>query len=889
MGKSFSVKDMLWGKLRFDESGRLLCAHPLLAHLADVAAVTEGLLALRGIRSRLEAAAGGPFDASLVHRFCVLAALHDIGKFTPGFQNKSDPSRRDVCGHVEVLRGLTYNGYQPFLAAFPWITGWDGSDGCVLLCFLDAVFSHHGRPGVFCSEAWSMAERQRIYQKYWTAEDGRALAELANLLPRLQKWFPLAFDSQAAALPHSSPLQHLFAGLVMLADWIASDEDLFPFCGERGRPGPEIDPMDYARQAAAGALVDTGLNARANLPRATLQFEDAFPFPPNQLQSAVGNLPLPETGSLAIIEAETGGGKTEAALWYFIRLFNAGLVDALYFANPLRFAATQLHGRVRDALARAFGPGKLPVTLAVPGYIRVDHAAGYRLPGFRVLWTDQGDPLLRRQGWASEHPKRFLAAPAAVGTIDQALLSGLRVPHAHLRMAALSRSLLVIDEAHASDVYMTELTLGVLDMFRRCGGHALIMSATLGGAARARYVQSMSSERWTKPRPPSLQACLAAEYPRITTLNHDEPIGAEASRPDKCVDVRIEPVQADAGAVARIAADLVRQGACVLVLRNTVRLAVDTARALEDNLGRDHPALFRAGGVPSLHHSRFAAEDRELLDARVVELHGKRNERDRANVRPPGVVASTQTLEQSLDVDFDAIVTDLAPMDVLLQRIGRVFRHPGARPHGFDRALCVVLTHEDPDFPVSRAAAAFNYGPDRAYEDPAMLEATRRLLAERAANDGLKIPSMNRKLVERSTHPEAIDRLADELGEAFSKAHATVRGAAIARAMLADGHRIDWSEPFGPEAAPMRDERDERRPKTRLGLDDRKAWLDEPIAGPFGQAVRDFVIPSSWLHEAGPDEPLLLINADEQGLVLEFAGARLRYDRFGLRKWEDEP
>src|SRR5690606_3841040 len=157
--------------------------------------------------------------------------------------------------------------------------------------------------------------------------------------------------------------------------------------------------------------------------------------------------PIAEQGSTVILEAETGSGKTEAALLHFMKLFHAGLVDGLYFALPTRTAATQIHGRVCAVIARAFpnAATRPAVVLAVPGYLRVDDVLGTRGPNFSVAWSpDQPAPILaspqalwnddeveryRFRGWAAEHPKRYLAGTVVVGTIDQVLLSALKVNH----------------------------------------------------------------------------------------------------------------------------------------------------------------------------------------------------------------------------------------------------------------------------------------------------------------------------------------------------------------------------------------------------------------------------------------------------------------------------
>jgi CRISPR-associated endonuclease/helicase Cas3 len=164
-------------------------------------------------------------------------------------------------------------------------------------------------------------------------------------------------------------------------------------------------------------------------------------------------------------------------------------VDSLYFALPTRVAASQLYKRVQDTLDRLW-PENPPLALrALPGYVAADGQEARALPDFKVLWADNPDDQAAPQRWAGENAKRFLAAPVAVGTIDQALLGALQVAHAHLRHATLARSLLVVDEVHASDAYMTVLLEQLLKAHLNCGGHAVLLSATLGSSARSRYLR----------------------------------------------------------------------------------------------------------------------------------------------------------------------------------------------------------------------------------------------------------------------------------------------------------------------------------------------------------------------------------------------------------------
>ena len=191
-------------------------------------------------------------------------------------------------------------------------------------------------------------------------------------------------------------------------------------------------------------------------------------------------------------------------------------MDGLYFAVPTRAAAWQLFGRVQKIMRRIDGPETI---LAVPGQLKAGEAEGKRLPGFEVRWDDGANH------WAAEHATRFLAAPIAVGTIDQVLMAGLQVKHAHLRGAGLSRSLLVIDEVHASDAYMNRIARGVVRDHLALGGRALLMSATLGAVERA---------EWLGQALPDLDAAKRTGYPAVWRSDAYRLIGGLSSYGHYC-------------------------------------------------------------------------------------------------------------------------------------------------------------------------------------------------------------------------------------------------------------------------------------------------------------------------------------------------------------------
>jgi CRISPR-associated endonuclease/helicase Cas3 len=727
------------------------------------------------------------------------------------------------------------------------------------LDLLYAVLAHHGRP--FVPDGKSGKRWDAVWTPTLRYDPLTAAAEIGS---RMRCWFPAAFADDPQILPCGAPFHHFLSGLVSLADWIGSDTRFFPFVRE-------LDP-DYmwkARGYAHQAVERIGLDAsqlQATIAGHT-DFTAATGFSKaNAQQELVGCSPLSE--QLLILEAETGSGKTEAAFWRFARLMEAGLVDSLYFALPTRSAAMQLHGRVNSMLRHLFGKLAPEAVLAVPGYLRVGEATGESLPDWIVRWDDEGvaaeDVLAAR--WAAESSKRYLAATIAVGTVDQAMLGALCVKHSHLRSAALSRSLLVIDEVHASDSYMTEVQNHLLKLHLSRGGHALLMSATLGSRARSKWLGA--------PLPPYADA-VAAPYPIVWTKSASTKEANEQTTPDKLVTMHLSPSM-NAEVAAKLALDAAQRGARVLIIRNTVKAAIDTWTAVRDAGGES--LLLSLHGGPALHHGRFAPEDRRLLDG-AVEKALSPMDRKAGGV----IVIGTQTLEQSLDIDADVLISDLCPADVLLQRIGRLHRHALHRPDGFVVPACHVLSPENGLAPLLAPAFENGLGAwnrngvlDGIYRDLSMLELTRRLVIEHPV---WSIPSMNRMLVEGATHPGKIDALHRELGHEWIDYNNRHVGGEIASIGAAKNVLLPFHTPFSEVHFPS----DEEQIRTRLGEEGARVTFKDPVPGPFGEYIGGLTMPAHWSHGLQTSEPLVPIIQD-QVLTLTIGNTSYTYDRRGMMK-----
>jgi CRISPR-associated endonuclease/helicase Cas3 len=842
----------LWAKLSADRT----TWHSLVDHSADVAAVMLALLNQPTIASRI-AKAGGLIDlsAGMRARLGALAFLHDFGKANRGFQARHDPDAPKV-GHIDQVAWLfSANGASSLarvheMLGLSRLEGWFEDDGAME--WLAAVLAHHGRP-------WHLSDPPASAQHWRVVGSDDPVARLASVRAALDRWFAPAFHD-VPALPSRPAMIHAFAGLLMLADWLGSDRR-FVFAN-----GQDPDRWQFAKTTAAAILVDVGLDVgehRQRLCAVDASFESAFHVvSPRQIQIQA----VEPTARLVVLEAETGSGKTEAALWRFKRLFETGLVDGLYFALPTRVAASQMHARVMRFRDRVFGPGGPVVVLAVPGQVKADHVRGHALPDFGFEWSDDKAGGHDRTRWAAEHPKRFLAAQIAVGTIDQVLLGTVRTRHAHLRGSALLRHLLVVDEVHASDRYMGDLLAELLHWHVDAGGHALLLSATLGAGLRAKLLGT--------PCPDAVTAA-NAPYPMLSWAeagcqqHREVPTEEKAA---KCVTLEPQPIQSAPDLIARLAVDAAIQGAAVLVIRNTVGAAVEVIRAVETIVGLDSPLLFRAGDASTLHHGRFAASDRLLLDAAVEKALDP--ERDAGGQ----IVVGTQTLEQSLDLDADLLLTDLCPIDVLLQRIGRLHRHQrSSRPEGYDTARVLVLVPSDTR--LDAYARRYGYGNERAYADKRILALTWQMMEIEPVWD---IPAANRRLVERATHPDCLDAIEADLAisdPTWIRHGEQVVGNSIAAGQTALLVKLKRGASFSEfELAP------EENVSSRLGLLDRQIDLGD-VTGPFGIKPGFLRVPS-WLIKGDEDGELHDVEAATGVIRFRIGASRLQYDRFGLMQGE---
>ena len=430
------------------------------------------------------------------------------------------------------------------------------------------------------------------------------------------------------------------AGLISIADWIGSDEDNFPQDATWG--------IEERKRRAANALRIIGWK-RVYF-RKSLSFPQLFPgFIANNLQKAT--VKVVEEPGVYVVEGPMGYGKTEAALAAAYQVMANGMGHGLYFGLPTQITSNRIHERVRPFMKRTCN-GTLPVQLTHSASWLVDTESLLRLRAASPD-PDAAEHVQVGRSWFAS-PKRALLAPFGVGTIDQALLGIVAAKHFFVRQFGLAGKVVILDEVHTYDLYTSTLIDALVKRLRELQCTVIILSATLV-EKRRRALLGLSEDR-----------PVSAAYPLVTGFAAT--LVEQPCKPPPSKSIVVRAVTGNVTVEDVIAK--AQRGVCVLWIRNTVDDAQETYRAVQG-------ANFQGGPPMVLLHSRFPFFQREKLETDWMNRLGKN-----ATNRPAGcVVVSTQVAEQSVDIDADLLITDLAPTDMLLQRIGRLWRHErGSRP-----------------------------------------------------------------------------------------------------------------------------------------------------------------------------------------------------------------
>lgn len=585
--------------------------HLLWKHLLDSAAVALSLPLPQ------------PLSSLPGKSVAFLVGIHDIGKADPFFQYRVPEFQKGLENAGFFSTGDNHCRHERLSASFAnnWFLE-KGLDRRIADALSRAILVHHGY--------WEEQARP-VGGKYADAQ--HSLAEmLYSILGAPQ--FP------KEAICDLSALGMCLAGHIVLSDWIASNEDFF--CDARLHFIDEPEKYFHtARKVAMEWVKRLGLLHHSSSGRANCVVENARP-----IQSLLLDTEIPP--SLVIIEAPMGEGKTEAA-WILAEKWREHGYNGIYMALPTMATSDSLYNRYRDDYLGRLGLGNSVHLVHGMAWLRDDKELE-KTPET----GEPGDDRSLVSAWFRPTRRAMLAAHG-VGTVDQAMLAGMNVKFGFLRLYGLTGRILVIDEVHAYDAYMSAIITRLLQWCSCLGIPVILLSATLSSEQRRKMIEAYGCVGFSSEK--------VSPYPLVTVAERGKEVRSyeTSASSERTLKIKLLPgLLGKPDAIAEKTEDLVQNGGCCCVILNTVKQAQAVFKALK--LPKDQKLLF---------HARFTAFDRQRLTERVIRLFGKDT-----SARPHKfVLVATQVVEQSLDVDFDHMISEIAPIDLLLQRSGREHRH----------------------------------------------------------------------------------------------------------------------------------------------------------------------------------------------------------------------
>jgi CRISPR-associated endonuclease/helicase Cas3 len=799
--------------------------HPLILHVLDVAASADAILAREPetTRKRIAEILGLEWEKARAWILLVVAC-HDLGKACPGFQCKwknmtgmdSGRSPKTDINHAFVSQiALT-----ELLQKMEW-----PEELAELVS--DAVGCHHGErasPNTLNNLA---GDKRAIGRDPW-AQARRGLFEAL-----LDIFNPAKIPAKQTL---SGPDFMLLSGLTSFADWIGSNEVWFPF----GSPNDCEDLHEWFRKRRARAdqaLDAIGWEIRTPLSPWPKSFEQVFGFAPRPLQQAVAEtLADIREPAILLLEAPMGEGKTEAALFAHLELQRRFGHRGLYVALPTKATGNAMFKRTLKFLRSQGTDRTLDLQLLHGAKLLNDTFQNLHLSG---IYDPATGGEVRAGEWFT-NKKRALLSEYGVGTVDQALLTILPVRHNFVRLWGLANRVVVFDEIHAYDAYTGTLLVHLLRWLVALGSSVVLLSATLSPSIRRKLAAVVDADLPVQE----------AEYPRLSVFRPGamEQKHFEAD-PARRRTLRLQAIPADLPNIRSGMEEHLARGGMGLVLVNTVQRAQDLYRLFPEGepLEREGERVGKRLSDETevfLFHARFPAERRQKREDHALEAFGESGSRTGRNI-----LIATQVAEQSLDLDFDLIATDLAPIDLVLQRAGRLWRHARKfRPVSEPILLVAGLAGDAPPLfgkPLWWGAV---------YREDILLR-TWSLLRDGQRQD-LTLPDEIDGLVQ-AVYEDQVD-VSESLRERLEKALVAEEGEAIAhsgqahQAIIGLPDDASWNQ---PERFVLYDEDEPGMHRTlmaqtRLGEDSVVAIPLSPEDGFHPGVTPDFALAKSWFLRA---------------------------------------
>ncbi len=671
------LSNYLWAKKYVNSQTGDFYWLPLAQHLIDTGSIA-GLLYEHwlsdGQRQLLISSlqSGSPEKVKNLVEF--LGAVHDLGKATPVFQIVSGTSHElDQC----LLAKLSQVGFTN-ISDLHWCKNDNtkhARTGQMLLQkfgvniqLATIVGAHHGMPvDQFPPECWLTSYLTRYYQS--ENSQSQLYRQWENLQQEIFSWALKANNFQSATdLPRvSQPAQVILWGLLVMADWIASNRDYFPLL-----------KIDEYQVADFTSRIETGFRrwqqSQLWLPSEVIDinqvYQQRFAYQPQDWQSALAQtISQTQDPGMVIIEAPMGSGKTEAALITAEQLAAKTGRSGVFFGLPTQATSNGVFPRIKSWLENLAKSSRDTYSLRLV-HGKADLNDDFRSLARGIDVDDNGDGSVIANQWFAGRKTSSLD-DFVVGTVDQFLLTALKQKHLALRHLGFSKKVVIIDEVHAYDAYMGQYLQQALQWMGAYGVGVIMLSATLPAAKRKELLESYLNGKNRLTAHQSLfnveQSLNSSAYPLITYTN-DTQIEQFAPNFNEAINkskkVAVHKINDDQ--LTSTVAKLINPTGVVGVIVNTVARAQKLAKLLATEFG---------DSMIELLHSGFIAPDRIAKEKNLLATIGKSS-----NTRPrQKIIVGTQVIEQSLDIDFDVLIADLAPMDLLLQRLGRVHRHAHQR------------------------------------------------------------------------------------------------------------------------------------------------------------------------------------------------------------------
>lgn len=663
-----------------------------------------------------------------------LALVHDMGKMTTVFQYRISRSINDDCqmfvNNSEIMN-FDDKTIKPGMTRHP-LAGEAilESLGCNE-SIASVVGSHHGKP-ISGSEAGeeSCAEQISAYKHNFYG-DGSKKKIWRSLW---KEWLNYAvnyagFESLDDIVELRKDKLVLYSGLIVMADWIASNTEYFPLIDIES-VGMMDDYPDRVEKAWNKLSLPSSWVSETRFADQE-HFSKTFGFPPSIVQESV--MEIAEDcidPGLFIIEAPMGSGKTEAALGASEIIAANKRLGGLFFGLPTQATANGIFTRLKSWADTQSDKEKHSIKLA-HGMASMNKEYMSLFKGKAVQYEDSDLSESKSEGLVIHSffsgRKQSLLADFVVGTVDQLLMIALKRKHFMLRHLGAAGKVIIIDECHSYDAYMSEFLEETLSWLGDYHVPVILLSATLTGKKRLDFVRAYLNDHTVDSE---LYGSIAESrgYPLITWIDGNKIDQKEIEIDKKDTEVKISSVPQDD--IVDLIQDKLSQGGCAGIVVNTVNYAQELAEKLTGELPEFKVMLF---------HSRYIQSDRASIEEDVVSSFGKKSSEKSRNGL---ILIGTQVIEQSLDIDFDIMLTEICPMDLLLQRIGRLHRHHRKRPESLGDAECFVINNEGTS---ARKGTELIYG-------KWLLRQTERYLPERIfiprdipelVNDTYDIPDVN--------------------------------------------------------------------------------------------------------------------------------------------------